>query len=47
MSAYWASLAEGSLVRASQIVTDMLPVIGVIAGIALAGRVIGMLRRAF
>lgn len=40
MAAYWTSFASNALSTAASVGTDMLPVIGLLAGIALAERVL-------
>jgi len=45
VSAYWSSLAGAVPGQAASIMSDMLPVIGILAGLALAERVIAMIRR--
>jgi len=45
MGAYWSSLASGVLPQAAGIMSDMLPVIAILGGLAIAERVISMIRR--
>jgi hypothetical protein len=43
--AYWSSLTGGAFNTAAAIAADMLPILGAIAGLAVAERVLGMIRR--
>jgi hypothetical protein len=43
--AFWVSLTGGALNTAAGIAGDMLPVLAVLGGLALAERVLGMIRR--
>lgn len=44
MAAYWSSFASGVVTQAADFAADMLPIIVVLAGIALAERVIWFVR---
>lgn len=43
MSAAWSALADGSITKAASILTDMMPILGLIGGIALGAWVAGFL----
>lgn len=42
---YWASFSDGTLARAVDFAGDMLPVLAVLAGLAIAERVLGIVLR--